>query len=168
MRRRHSLVLLLALVPVVLGLAARAGAADGPRPFVPGSRQAIVAAHAGQAFILGLWSLECTHCRDDLALLGRVAARHPDLPVVLVSTDTPQDADTVRATLQSYDLQRAESWVYSTDDPDRLRFDIDRHWYGELPRTYLYDADGSVHAYSGTLDERLLAAWLGARAGARP
>ena len=50
------------------------------KPFVRGSHQQIIAAHAGKPFIVTFWSLACTNCRDDLALYnqreGAVLAHH--------------------------------------------------------------------------------------------
>ena len=126
-------------------------AAQETRPFVHGSRHAIVAAHQGKPFILALWSLDCTHCRDDLALLGKLQSRYPALDVVLVSTDTPMQQSEIQAVLEKYALQRAESWVFSDSYADRLRYEIDSQWYGELPRTYFFDASGVAIAVSGKI-----------------
>jgi hypothetical protein len=46
---------------------------------------------------------------------------------------------------------------------ERLRHEIDKRWYGELPRTYLRGREGRLEAVSGVLGEERLAQWL--RAG---
>ena len=138
------------LAALLLCLSAAASAQE-TRPFVRGSQQAIVAAHQGKPFILALWSLDCTHCRDDLALLGRLQARYNKLDVVLVATDTPSQRSEIQTLLKHYALQRAESWVFADSYVERLRFEIDAQWYGELPRTYFFDADGNAAAVSGKI-----------------
>src|SRR5512139_988556 len=94
------------LLPTVI--AAQAGE---PRPFVSGTLQQIAAAHNGKPFILGLWSRTCSHCREELAMLGQLAASQPHLPLVLLSTDTIGESSDVAKTLEGYGLGGVESWV---------------------------------------------------------
>ena len=122
--------------------------------------QQIRAAHAGRPFLLALWSLTCSHCQEELAQLGKLHEQRPELNVVLVSTDTPDDAATLTATLARHGLARAESWVFADGFAERLRFEIDPRWGGELPRTYLYAADHSARAVSGRLDPQQLEPWI--------
>jgi thiol-disulfide isomerase/thioredoxin len=137
--------------------------AASPRPFVSGSLQTILSRHAGKPFILGFWSLSCSHCREELTLLGALARKFPHMTLVLVSTDTPEDSAAIEATLRDYALDSPETWVFADPDSDRLRYQIDRRWYGELPRTYLYDKDGSATAYSGNVDAARFEDWIRAR-----
>lgn len=129
------------------------------RPFVRGSMKQIVAAHHNQPFILGLWSLTCAHCQEELATLGKISAKFPGLKLVLVSTDNPEEKGAIAATLGERSLQQAEAWVFADDFAERLRFEVDKKWRGELPRTYVYDAGGSAKGMSGALDPAQLERW---------
>jgi len=140
------------LVACWLVLATTAAFAAELKPFVPGSMKQILAAHQGKPFILSVWSLDCVHCRDDLQLLGKLSRKHPSLDIVLIATDTPAETAALTATLRQYGLQHAEAWVFADEFSERLRFEIDRHWYGELPRTYLIAAGGETQGISGKLD----------------
>jgi thiol-disulfide isomerase/thioredoxin len=147
---------------VLVLLAALAGAAAQAaelKPFVAGSLQQIRAAHAGRPFVLVLWSLTCSHCREELAQLGALQRRHPQLHVVLISTDTPDDAAALTATLARHGLARAEAWVYADGYAERLRYEIDPRWGGELPRTYYFDHAHAVTARSGALAPAELERW---------
>jgi thiol-disulfide isomerase/thioredoxin len=130
------------------------------QPFETGSLQSIVAAHQNRPFVLALWSLTCPPCQDELAMLGEVFNDDPACDLVLVSTDTPEDAAAIARTLARYRLERAAAWVFADAFTERLRYAIDRRWQGELPRTYLYGADGSVTAVSGRLSRRRLHQWI--------
>ena len=143
-----SIRAMLALLALLAGVAAQAAEL---KPFTAGSMQQIRAAHAGRPFVLALWSLTCSHCQEELAQLGALQHRHPQLKVVLISTDTPEDAETLTATLARHGLARAEAWVYADGFTERLRFEIDPRWGGELPRTYFYDRAHTVTARSGAL-----------------
>ncbi len=148
--KRLWLVVLLAALPAWAGEL---------KPFVRGSMEQIAAARQGKPFVLGFWSLTCSHCQEELALLGEFAQRHPGAQVVLVSTDTPEEGAAINAILQRHGLDSGESWVFADAFADRLRFEVDRQWRGELPRTYLYDAAHRPMAVSGKLDSARLARW---------
>ncbi len=152
--------LALAWLCAALLLTSPGAQAASPRPFVHGSLQTILSRHAGKPFILGFWSLSCSHCRAELTLLGSLARKFPHMLVVLVSTDTPEEGAAIEATLRDHSLDTSETWVFANPDSDRLRYQIDRHWYGELPRTYLYAADGTYTSVSGRIDEDALSQWL--------
>ena len=141
-------------------IAFSAQAAPDIKPFVRGSMAEIAAAHQGKPYLLAFWSLTCTHCREELGQLGGLLKQHPGLPVVLVSTDTPEEGAEIAATLAEYQLGGAESWVFADSFTERLRAAVDKKWRGELPRTYLYDSAHRVEAYSGKLRPDALAAWL--------
>lgn len=130
---------------------ASALAAPQTRAYVRGSQQAILAAHQGQPFVLALWSLDCTHCREDLEILGKLQGKYRELEVVLVATDTPDREAELQSVIKHYALQQAESWVFADSYTERLRHQVDPEWYGELPRTYFFAADGTVTAMSGKI-----------------
>ena len=149
---------------LLLALALLAGAAAAPaaelRPFVSGSMQEIRAAHTGRAFILALWSLECPHCAAELTQLARLRHDHPQLPLVLVSTDSPAEHEAVMAALRRHGLHSVETWLFADAFVERLRYEIDPRWTGELPRAYLFDAAHAVRAHSGPVPEGELQRWL--------
>lgn len=129
--------------------------------FVSGSHAQILAQHRDRPLILAFWSLTCAHCQEEFALLRAFTRAHPEVALVLVSTDTPQESGAISATMRSRGLDGVSAWVFADDVPERLRFEVDRRWRGELPRTYLHRPDGSVQALSGKLDRKILDDWLG-------
>lgn len=148
------------LCGVVLLLAAGlAQAADGVRPFAPGSLAGILAARAGRPFILAFWSVTCSHCPVEMKALAELKRRQPGLELVLVAADTPSDAAAVQALPKRLGLGQVEQWLFADDMPERLRFEIDRRWYGELPRTHFYDRQHQLTAVSGIVPPAQLAAW---------
>jgi len=149
------------LLAFALLLAAAAQAEDTAlKPFVPGSAKAIVEARAGHPFILTFWSVDCVHCRAELEQLAALSRAHPALDVVLVSTDTPEASREVSEVLRQYQFARAESWVFADAFAERLRFQVDPRWHGELPRTYLHGPGRKVEGITGKIDPQRLAHWL--------
>lgn len=148
--------------------ASSALAAPEIQPLLRGSFQKIIEAHAGKPFIVALWSVSCTHCGADLEIFNRLSKKYSDFNLVLVSTDSPDQKSVIVRTLKHYNLIRAnkpklariESWVFAESYTERLRFEIDAQWYGELPRTYFFDAQGKATAISGVLDEAETERWV--------
>ena len=148
------------IVLLLVAWASLAGAAE-PQSFTADSLAVIKAKYAGRPFILSLWSVNwCGHCITELTMLGKVAKTQKQLPLVLVSTDTPESSPAVQKTLKRLGLEGMDSWVFDDDIPERLRHVIDPGWYGELPRSYLYDAHHRREVIAGVLNEKQLKTWL--------
>lgn len=132
-----------------------------PLSFRADSLEQIKAQYAGRPFILSLWSVNwCGHCITELTMLGKLAKTRRNLPLVLVATDTPEFSPAIQQTLKKLGLAGKDSWVFDDDIPERLRHAIDPAWYGELPRTYLYDARHQREVVMGVMDEQKLKIWL--------
>ena len=149
------------LVALWLVLMAPMALADAAvRPFVTGSLAQIQTARQGKPFVLAFWSIGCTHCPAELRTLGELKRRNPKLDIVLVAADRPDDAPQTAQLANSYGLGKVEQWVFADPMPERLRFEIDRRWYGELPRTHFYDRNHRVEAVSGIVPEERLQRWI--------
>lgn len=129
-------------------------------PFKSDSRAAIEQAYAGKPLILAFWSVDCAYCEDDLKLLGDIVKQHPDIALVTVCTDQQNMAAGARKVLSKIDLPAHQQWQFAESDAERLRYNIDKKWYGELPRTYFYDGQHKVKAVSGKPDPKWLEGWL--------
>jgi hypothetical protein len=124
--------------------------------FETGSRDEILASQKGQAFALLVWSLDCRPCHGKLAELGKLRAQYPDWQLVLLSVDGPERAAEVGERLAEFDLGDEDNWLFGDAPAAQLRHRLDPGWYGELPRTYLFDRDHGVVGLSGSLPlERL-------------
>jgi len=159
-RRLSAWLIALAILPMI-------GQADELRPFRSGSMAEMLEARRSQPFLLVLWSVTCAPCREEFAMLRDLRAGLPDLPLVLVSTDDIGDAATARNVLAGYGLENAESWIFSDSHAQRLRYEIDPEWYGEMPRSYWYDGAHRREAVSGKLERARVEGWL-ERAGLAP
>jgi len=130
-------------------------------PFVSGSKAGIVSERQGKPFILAFWSTSCTHCPAELKALGALKRRYPTLDVVLVATDAEDEAAHAAEIVSGFGLAAAQQWIFSDlATPERLRFEIDPKWYGELPRTYLFDRNHRVEAVSGLIPAARLERWV--------
>ncbi|MDD5384437.1 MAG: TlpA disulfide reductase family protein [Gallionella sp.] len=141
-------------------------AAQDIKPFVRGSYQQIISARQGKPFIVNFWSLTCNYCVVELAMLKKLIKKYPKLDLVLVSTDTQEEEKDISANLAKFSLGKAEAWVFADSFTERLRFEVDKKWQGELPRTYFYSANVGarrampVQAISGKLEYKEVEQWV--------
>lgn len=130
------------------------------KPFVRGSYRQIISVRADKPFIVAFWSVSCTYCGAELSMFGKLLKKYRGLDLVVVSTDAPSDQQEIEATLNKFALGRAEAWVFADSHTDRLRYEVDSEWYGELPRTYFFSAKGGVKAASGKLEQAEVESWI--------
>jgi hypothetical protein len=119
MNRRAAAAVLLGLsVLPALAIAAEF------RPFRSGSYAGLLAARRGEPLLLVVWSVTCAPCRQEFELLRDLRAQHPEMPLVLLSTDDIADSDLAGRMLAEAGLAGEESWIFA-GDPQRLRYEID-------------------------------------------
>lgn len=137
---------------------------ESPRAFVKGSFSEITNAKLGKPFILSLWSLDCSACIRELKLWSELRAQYPELNIVLVSIDGIDARQAINAllkkTLHTKSNHQWESWVFADEFVERLRYEIDPQWYGELPRTIFFSADHSRQSLSGLLERETVEQWV--------
>lgn len=147
-------------ISLVLCIVSSSFAQDEITVFQSGSYRTVLDTNQGRAFILVFWSLDCTHCMEELTMLGEVMAVQSGLRLVLVSTDSPRDRTELQQVIQQRGVRPDSSWVFAEANSQRLRYEVDRHWFGELPRSYLFDSRHARRAVSGSLKRELVEDWL--------
>ena len=141
----------------------RAGSGEPPelKPFVRGSWQDVLRSHAGRPTLVHFWGVTCGPCKVELPLLGQFMKDHSELAVVMISADlVPNLPGAARAMLEKAGLGSAENWIFSDGFVERLRFEIDPAWQGEIPRTLLIGRDGTVTTIEGSAEIPDLEKWL--------
>lgn len=145
--------------PGLLGLLLAALAATCSaeiKPFASASYQQILDRHAGKAFILAIWSVDCPSCIKDMSVLRDFHQNHPEIDLVLLSTDELAMQGQVEKLLQAQNLDQLENWLFAEDDPQALRYQIDPSWFGELPKTYFFSNSHTRVSKSGALSPQQL------------
>lgn len=136
------------------------------QPFDENSLAALKQEQTGRPFALVLWSVTCVSCREELRLWSEWSQRYPTIKVVLVSTDPPADHAAAQRMADHYVRAGADLRAFASDYAERLRWSIDPAWYGELPRTYFFDAAHRAAAKSGLVDAAFVEAWLAQKSAA--
>ncbi len=148
------------LAGVVLFCIAQFAVADGIKPFVSGSMAQINTTQQQRPMIVSFWSIDCPPCYKELRLWRELSSRHQQLNLVLVSTDDVESRAEVQQVLQEQGVSHLQSWQFADGNAQRLRYEIDKRWHGELPRTYFYAPAGEISVLSGVIDLIKVEQWL--------
>ncbi|HWB48606.1 MAG TPA: TlpA family protein disulfide reductase [Stellaceae bacterium] len=131
-----------------------------PQPLGRGDWDALLKAHRGQATIVHFWGLTCGPCLAELPAWHDFALQRRDIALVLVDADpvtvAPED---LAAMLDKSGLGKAESWRFADGFTERLEYEIDPAWHGELPYTLFIKPDGTVERQLGAVDFGALRHW---------
>jgi hypothetical protein len=141
----------------VLSVNSRAGEV---RQLEPNSWSGITAAHADRPLVVHVWGLSCSICIAELASWGAFIKSRPDVTLVLINWDPHGQTQRIGTMLEKSGLAGVENWMLGPAYEEKLRFEIDREWIGELPRTFRISANGHLTASSGEADFAGLRRWL--------
>ena len=114
----------------------------------------VLRAHRGRPVLLNVWATWCGPCREEFPAMLAAAKRHPDVRLVLVSSDFTKQLPDVRRFLAEQGV-RETTYVKTGRDQEFID-GLDRRWSGALPATIVYDRAG-----------RRVAFWEGAAPAAR-
>ena len=124
------------------------------------SLKAIEADNMGEPWLLVIWSTDCPPCYLELDMISKLKALDSDLKIVIISSDAPENRESVLRVMHSLNLDKVESWHYAASNVAALQYSIDPLWRGEIPRSYFYQLDGERCAVSGILKEKKVVSWL--------
>jgi thiol-disulfide isomerase/thioredoxin len=154
-RQLLAAIVLLAIFPSVV-----ASEDSQLKPFERGSWQQLLRAHAGHPTLVHFWGVTCGPCKVELPLLGEFMKAHPAVDVVTVSADLVPDLPAAtRSMLHKAGLASAENWIFNDGFAERLRFEIDPAWQGDIPRSMLISPDGAVTTIEGSVEIPDLEKW---------
>ena len=129
-------------------------------PFDMNTRKVIEKRYIDQPLIISFWSIDCPYCIEDLKKLGKALSKNTNVQLITVCVDGKESAKKAERILSQANLPKHEQYQYAEVDEDRLRYNIDPAWYGELPRTYFYDATHQVTPLSGKISNSFLDKWF--------
>jgi thiol-disulfide isomerase/thioredoxin len=150
----------IASLVVLTASAVAFGASPALKPFERGTWEGVLREHAGRPVLVHFWGVTCGPCKVELPLLGQFAKDHPDVDVVTVSADlVPNLPGATQAMLDKAGLSSTENFIFNDGFVERLRFEIDPTWQGDIPRTMLVSRDGTVTTIEGSAEMADLEKW---------
>ena len=135
------------------------------RPFVDGSWASILKAHAGRPTIVHFWGLSCRPCRTEMPIWGQIIKQRHGFDFVTVETDmAPSPSEQIEAFLSNAGLPPSgEDWRFADGFAEKLYFQVDPKWQGEIPMTIFIGKDGHIERHVGVVDSKAVAKWLDAQ-----
>ena len=131
-----------------------------PQPFVRGSWQEIRKEHSGRPMIVHFWGLTCGPCLVELPQWGEFIRDRPAAEIVMVAADSViEGAPAIASTLAKAGCSDVESWMFTDPFSERLNYEVDPQWGGELPYTLLVGRDGSTTGILGKADFSQMREW---------
>lgn len=124
--------------------------------FTSGSYQQLLKEYADKPFVLMIWSINCTSCLKKMPLMNELRKSMPDINMIMLATDDASAADQVKSILTGSELNQVDNWIFADANPQKLRYEIDPKWYGEVPRTYFLDKDHQRLGISGSVPRETL------------
>ncbi|MGJ4893277.1 TlpA family protein disulfide reductase [Bradyrhizobium sp. HKCCYLRH3099] len=150
----------LAIAGLLALTASSTAAPPSLKPFERGSWREVLRSHAGRPTLIHFWGVTCGPCKIELPQLGKFMADHPEIDVVTVSADLVPNLDAAtQAMLDKAGLAGAENFIFNDGYAERLRFEIDPSWQGEIPRTILVSRDGAMSTIEGSAEISDLDKW---------
>ncbi len=125
-----------------------------------GTFQEIREVHAGRALVVHFWSATCAPCLAELPDWARIAQEKKGVDIVFVNADGEGERVKAGARLETAGLAGAINYIFADDFLDRVYFEVDPGWRGELPFTAMIDGGGKLEAVAGTIEEPAIAGWL--------
>lgn len=150
------------LVLVAAGLLAAAPAFEQSRlkSFERGSWRRILRAHAGRPTLVHFWGVTCGPCKVELPELGEFMKEHRSVDIVTIDADLVPNSDAAALSmLQGAGLSSAENWMFSDGFAERLRYEVDPAWQGDIPRTILISSKGDMATIEGSAEPSILQKW---------
>jgi thiol-disulfide isomerase/thioredoxin len=135
--------------------------AEEPQAFVRGSWQGLRQEHTGRPMIVHFWGVTCGPCLAELPRWGEFISEKSGVDVVMVAADpVAGERKAIAGVLAKAGCAAAESWMFADPFTDRLAYEVDPSWAGELPYTLLVGANGSATAILGEVNFSELHAWI--------
>jgi thiol-disulfide isomerase/thioredoxin len=141
---------LILLAVSILIFSSSASAVD-LQPFEIDSFEQIVNAQSQQDHLVILWSFDCPPCIKELQKISDLHQQYPEYQLTLINTDSVDEQERVKKLIEQYNLAGLDNWGFANTDEEKLRFDIDPRWFGDLPRSYFFPLQGKVKRLRGAL-----------------
>ncbi len=130
------------------------------KPYGRGTFVELLKQHAGRPLVVHFWSVGCPPCLAELSEWAKIANEKQAPNIVLVNTDSQSDRPRAQVRLDKAGLTGLQNYGFADDFVERLYFEADSTWRGELPFTALVGADATRVTVTGAIDDPLIAKWL--------
>ena len=130
------------------------------QPYGRGAFGQILKAHAGRSLIVHFWSVTCPPCLVELPQWAKMLDERKGVDIVFVNVDDDEERPRAESRAEKAGLGKGKHYGFSDSFVEKLYFEADKKWQGELPFTALVASDGAVTTVAGAVDDPVVAKWL--------
>ena len=130
------------------------------KPYARGSFAELRMAHAGRPLVVHYWSVTCAPCLAELSDWASIAREKSGIDIVFVNVDGEHDRIKAAARLEKAGLAGVVQYGFADDFVDKLFFEVDPSWRGELPFTAMVDLGGKLVTETGPVEDSAIEGWL--------
>lgn len=134
------------------------------KPYGRGDYETLLKTRAGRPLIVHFWSVTCPACIAELPKWAKLADARKDIDLVFVDTDDAEERDRAALRVEKAGLAGAAHYGFADSFTEKLYFEVDHDWRGELPFTVLVTKDGARKTIAGGVDDPDMVNWLNASA----
>lgn len=124
--------------------------------FTSGSYQQLLKEYADKPFVLMIWSISCASCLKKMPVMSELRKSMPGVNLIMLATDDASATNQVNSILTGNQLDHADNWIFADANAQKLRYEIDPKWYGEVPRTYFQNKEHQRVGVSGSVSREKL------------
>jgi len=130
------------------------------KPYGRGDYETLLKARAGRPLIVHFWSVTCPACVAELPQWAKLTEARKDIDVIFVDTDDAEERDRAAMRMEKAGLAGAFHYGFADSFAEKLYFEVDHDWRGELPFTVLVTKDGARKTITGGVDDPAMVNWL--------
>lgn len=130
------------------------------KPFTSGSYQQILDKYTDRPLVLMIWSINCTSCLKKMPTMSELHRLMPGINLITLATDDISASEQASSILTEHKLNQTDNWIFADTNPQKLRYEIDPKWYGEVPRTYFIDKNHQRIGISGSVPDEKIEAMI--------
>lgn len=160
MPRSCSFLYTLSLTLLSLILLSGTGLSLEFKPYGRGDFDQVAQLRENRPRIIHYWSVTCPACIAELGQWTKFINEHRDIDIIFINTDDDEDRERAAARLEKNGLSRATHYGFSDSFVEKLYYEVDKSWRGELPFTVLISTNGPRVNVTGALDDPHFVAWL--------
>ena len=131
------------------------------KPYGRGDYETLLKARAGRPLIVHFWSVTCPACVAELPQWAKLTEARKDIDIIFVDTDDVEERDRAALRVEKAGLAGAAHYGFADSFAEKLYFEVDHDWRGELPFTVLVTKEGARKTITGGVDDPEVVNWLG-------
>jgi thiol-disulfide isomerase/thioredoxin len=137
-------------------------------PFTRGSWVKLRKVHEGRPTVVHFWGVTCPPCMGELPHWGKLLKERPRADIVFVASDpVPVDRAVIEAATAKAGIANGENWMFDNTFVERLHYEVNPEWGGEMPYTVMIDRGGRASYIAGVTEISRIRDWLDKETGSK-